>query len=40
MERRFSTTDYTDLKDFTDGENLPAGKILQGKQEADRSYYG
>jgi hypothetical protein len=32
----FLTTDFTDIKDFTDGEKLTARKILQGKQEADR----
>jgi hypothetical protein len=30
----FFTTDFTDLKDFTDGEKLPARKIFQRKQEA------
>jgi hypothetical protein len=35
----FLTTDFTDIKDLTDGEKLPARKIFQGKQEADRCYY-
>jgi hypothetical protein len=32
----FLTTDFTDKTDFTEGETLPAGKILEGKEEAGR----
>jgi hypothetical protein len=36
----FLTTDFTDLKDFTDGGKVPMREISQGTQKGERQYYG
>jgi hypothetical protein len=36
----FFATDSTDKTDFTDGEKLAAGRILRGKQGAERACDG